>query len=171
MESLKAGTKSLDNMEDLFIEKLKMLYDVEDRLVDALPKMADAAADAQLKRAFDEHAEVSRRQKERLAWCFDWLNVEAETSTCEAIKGMISDGEVIMKADGDPDVKDAALIAAAQGVEHYEIAEYGAARTFASRLGLDDIADLLQQTLDEEAQTDHKLTDLAASRVNPSAQV
>ncbi len=170
MASLKAGTKSLDSLEDLLIEELKDLYDVEQRVIDALPNMADAASDAELKRAFEAHRQVSIAQKQRLEDCFDWLNMEADRGTCEGIKGILEEGEVLMKADGDPGVKDAALISAAQRVEHYEMAGYGSARSYARLLNLPEVADLLEQTLDEESATDHELTDLAG-RINFSAQV
>jgi ferritin-like metal-binding protein YciE len=157
----KAAGKRLDNLEDLFHETLKELYDVEDQIIDALPKMRDAAYSPELKRAFDSHLEVTRRQKERLEELFQMLSREPEPSRCEAIRGIISDGEVLMKADGDPSVKDAALIAAGQQVEHYEMALYGTARTFARFLGWEQAERILQATLDEEGETDKELTDIA----------
>ncbi|MCE5278109.1 MAG: ferritin-like domain-containing protein [Planctomycetaceae bacterium] len=164
---LKSGMKSLDSMEDLLVEELKDLYDVESRLIEALPEMEEAASDPQLKAAFREHLRVTQGQKRRIEQCFEMLDMEPERETCDGIKGILEEGDALIKADGDPQVKDAALIAAAQRVEHYEIAAYGAARSFAQHLNYDDVADLLQQTLDEEGQTDHKLTEIALTNVNP----
>jgi ferritin-like metal-binding protein YciE len=165
--SLKAGTKSLDSMEDLLVEELKDLYDVENRVIDSLPDMQEAANSEQLKSAFEQHRGQSQRQKERLEQCFRAMDVEPDRGSCDGIKGILEEGEVFIKADGDPKVKDAALIASAQRVEHYEMAAYGAARAFARHLQREDVADLLQKTLDEEGKTDHELTELAASQVNP----
>lgn len=167
MTSIKAGTKSLDNMQDLLVEELKDLYDVEHRIIDALPKMKEAAHRPELKKAFEEHRAQSQRQKERLEQCFRSLDMDPDRESCEGIKGILEEGEIFAKTDGDPKVKDAALVASAQRVEHYEMAAYGSARAFAQHLQRQDIAELLQQTLDEEGETDHELTKLATSRVNP----
>ena len=164
---LKAGSKSLDNMQDLLVEELKDLYDVENRLIDKLPEMKKAATSPQLKQAIEQHVSQTQRQKQRLEQAFRSLNIDPERSTCEGIKGILMEGEILAKADGDPKVKDAAIIAAAQRVEHYEMAAYGAARTFAQHIHRDDVASLLQETLDEEGNTDHELTSLAESHINP----
>jgi ferritin-like metal-binding protein YciE len=164
---LKAGRKSLDSMEDLLVEELKDLYDVESRLIDELPQMESAAANAQLKMAFRQHRAQTEQQKRRLEQCFEQLGIEPERESCDGIKGIIEEGEVLMKADGNPNVKDAALISAAQRVEHYEIAGYGCARALAEHLRHGGVADLLRQTLDEEGQTDYELTDLAVGDINP----
>jgi ferritin-like metal-binding protein YciE len=159
----------LDNLEDLLLLELKDLYSAEVQLIDALPKMSQAAHSMELRSALDQHLAETRRQKDRLAQAFRMLSHEPESESCEAMEGLISEGEEIIAAEGDPEVKDAALIAAAQRVEHYEIAGYGCARTFAMRLGRSDIADLLQQTLDEEGNADKILTHIAESFVNSEA--
>jgi ferritin-like metal-binding protein YciE len=164
---LKAGSKSLDNMQDLLVEELKDLYDVETRISDSLPEMKSAATNPQLKEAFEQHRAQTDRQRQRVEQCFRQLDLQPERGTCDGIKGILLEGEVLTKADGDPRVKDAALIAAAQRVEHYEMASYGAARSFAQHLHRDDIAQLLQETLNEEGNTDHELTELATGSVNP----
>jgi len=164
-----SSSLALNSFDDLFVEQLQDLYDAEQRLVKALPQMADAAHSASLKSAFQEHLRQTQGQVNRLEQIFRGLGKSAQAKTCEAMKGLISEGSEVISAKGDPDVKDAALIAAAQRVEHYEIAGYGTARTFAQRLGRQDAARLLQETLDEEAATDKKLTALAEQSVNPKA--
>ncbi len=159
--------KDLDSMEDLLVEEIKDLYDVENRLIDALPKMADAAHNPTLKNAFTEHLHETQRQSQRLERCFERLSMKPERESCDGIKGILEEGETLIKSDGNPQVKDAALVGAAQRVEHYEMAGYGSARTLAQHLRRDDIAEILQQTLNEEGETDHKLTDLAVSVLNP----
>jgi ferritin-like metal-binding protein YciE len=163
-----SGT-SLKSFDDLLVEQLQDLYDAEQRLVKALPKMADAAHSSSLKAAFQDHLRQTEGQVRRLEEVFRMLGKSASSKTCEAMKGLIEEGQGAISATGDPDVKDAALIAAAQRVEHYEIAGYGTVRTFAQRLGRPDAARLLQQTLDEEAATDKKLTALAEQSINPKA--
>lgn len=158
-----------NSLDDLFCDQLQDLYDAEQRLTKALPKMAEAAESSQLKQAFEHHLHETENQINRLERIFALMNKNAEAKTCEAMKGLISEGEEVINAKGDPDVKDAALIAAAQRVEHYEIAGYGSARTFAQRLGMQEAAQLLQETLDEEGATDHKLTDLAEQGINTKA--
>ena len=159
----------LNNLEELFWDQVKDIYDAEHRIIEALPKMADAASDPQLKTAFQEHLEQTRHQVERLEQIFRSAGKDADRETCDGIKGLLKEGEEIIHAKGDPDTRDAGLIAAAQRVEHYEMAVYGSIRTFARRLGRQDFADLLQRTLDEEGATDEKLTALAESKVNPHA--
>lgn len=159
-----------NNLNDLFINQLEDLYDAEKRLTEALPKMSQAAASPDLKRAFDEHLSQTQTHVARLEQVFKRIGCPPKRETCEAMKGLISEGEGIVSAKGDPDTRDAGLIAAAQKVEHYEIAGYGTVRTFAQQLGMNDAAQLLQQTLEEEGETDKRLTRLAESRVNVQAQ-
>jgi len=160
---------ALDTFDDLFVEQLQDLYDAEQRLVKALPLMAGAAHNSAVKSAFQQHLRETEQHVTRLEQAFRMLGKPAKSKTCEAMKGLVAEGDEVISAKGDADVKDAALIAAAQRVEHYEIAGYGTARTFAQRLGRKDVAQLLQQTLDEEAATDKKLTTLAEQTVNPKA--
>jgi ferritin-like metal-binding protein YciE len=163
------SSAALNSFDDLFVEQLQDLYDAEQRITKALPKMAAAAHHPSLKAAFEEHLRQTENQVKRLEQVFQHLGKSAQTKTCEAMKGLIEEGSEIISGEGDPDVKDAALIAAAQRVEHYEIAAYGTARTFAQRLGQPEAARLLQETLDEEAGTDKKLTALAEKSINPKA--
>lgn len=162
-------SKELNSLEDLFVMELGDLYNAEKRIVNALPKMADAANSPQLKQAFNEHLQQTRQQMSRLEQCFEKLGRPVEGETCDAMEGLIAEGEEIIAATGDPNVKDAALISAAQRVEHYEIAGYGTARTFAEHLGHSDVAGLLQTTLNEEGETDKKLTRLAEQSINVKA--
>jgi ferritin-like metal-binding protein YciE len=163
------SSTSLNSFDDLLVEQLEDLYDAEQRLTKALPKMADAAHSPSLKAAFQEHFRQTEGHVSRLQQVFKMLGKSAKSKTCEAMKGLVEEGQEAISARGDADVRDAALIAAAQRVEHYEIAGYGTVRTFAQRLGHQDAARLLQQTLDEEAATDKKLTSLAESAINPKA--
>jgi len=164
-----SSSLALNSFDDLLVEQLEDLYDAEQRLVKALPKMAGAAHNSALKSAFQQHLQETENQVSRLEQVFKTLGKSAKSKTCEAMKGLIAEGEEVISATGDPDVRDAALIAAAQRVEHYEIAGYGSVRTFAQRLGRHDAARLLQQTLDEEGATDKKLTALAEQTINPKA--
>lgn len=159
----------MESMQKLYLEELRDLYDAENQLVEALPKMAENAAHKELKTAFQEHLAVTREQVRRLETIFDNLGEKPTGKKCKGMQGLLEEGQEIMKQKGDPDVKDAAMISAAQRVEHYEIAAYGSARTYANELGLKDHADLLQRTLDEEGNTDKRLTQLAESRVNKHA--
>ncbi len=159
----------LDTLEDVFVEQIADLYNAEQQLVQALPKMAGAAHSEDLRKAFQEHLQQTQGHVTRLEQVFQMLGKTARSKTCDAMKGLISEGEEAIKSTGDPNVKDAALIAAAQRVEHYEIAGYGTVRTVAQRLGRQDAVRLLQQTLDEEAATDKKLTALAEQAINPKA--
>ena len=165
------GSTEFNTLEDLLKHQLEDIYDAEKRLTNALPKMRDKATNTKLKTAFGEHLEETKVQVKRLEQAFEKLGWEAKRETCPAMKGLIKEGEEMIDAKGDVDVIDAALIASAQRVEHYEIAAYGSARCQASAMGRDDIADLLQQTLDEEHSTDSKLADLATEVINPKAAV
>lgn len=163
------STTKLDRFEDLFLLQLEDLYDAEKRLVDALPKVAEAASSPQLQSTIRMHLAETETQVDRLERIFRILGKEPVGHNCEAMKGLIQEAEEILDAEGDPAVKDAAIIAAAQRVEHYEIAGYGTARTFAERIGQDEIAQLLQQTLEEEKEADRKLTEVATESVNTQA--
>ncbi|HEX5444674.1 MAG TPA: ferritin-like domain-containing protein [Pirellulales bacterium] len=160
---------TLGNLNDLLVQQLEDLYSAEDQLIKALPKMAQAASSSRLKTAFEAHLQDTMQHKQRLEKALQGLGAKPGGEKCEAMAGLISEGNEIATTLGDPDVKDAALIAAAQRVEHYEIAGYGCARTFARRLGRDDIAQLLQETLQNEVETDRLLTEIAESSANPAA--
>jgi ferritin-like metal-binding protein YciE len=159
----------LDSLETLYIEELRDLYNAENQLVKALPKMVKAASSPELKQGFEDHLEQTKEHVERLDEIFEKLNKKPSGKTCHAMKGLIEEGSEIIAEGGEDFVVDAALIAAAQKVEHYEIAGYGTVRTWAEMLGDDDAAELLQQTLDEEGETDKKLTELAEEIVNVQA--
>ncbi len=163
------STTELSSMEDLLVNQLDDLYDAEKRLTDALPKMAEAASSGSLRNAFTTHLQQTRDHIGRLDVAFRRLGRTPGNETCQAMKGLISEGQEVIRAKGHPSVKDAALIAAAQRVEHYEISGYGSARTFAQKLGYRDIADLLQTTLQEESATDKLLTQIAEEQVNVKA--
>lgn len=149
------------SLHDLFIEQLRDLYNAEDQIVAALPKMANAASSIELREAFQNHLGKSREHLRRLDVIFADLGERAMGETCQAMQGLLKEGETIIQATGDHTVKDAALIAAAQRVEHYEMAGYGAVRTYAKELGYDDAESLLQKTLNEEGEADKNLTKLA----------
>jgi ferritin-like metal-binding protein YciE len=158
-----------DSIQDLLVNQIQDLYDAENRLVDALPQMAEAAHSPQLKQAFQSHLEETRGHVGRLEQVFEALGQQPKRETCQAMKGLIAEGEEAIKAKGDPAVKDAALIAAAQRVEHYEMAAYGTARTLANQSAYDRAASVLQETLEEEKAADRKLTEIAESAVNRQA--
>jgi ferritin-like metal-binding protein YciE len=158
-----------NSLKDLLINQLEDLYDAEKRLTDALPKMAEASSSPQLRNAFITHLQQTKDHVARLDLAFRNLDHTPSHETCQAMKGLISEGEEVVRAKGDLAVKDAALIAAAQRVEHYEMAGYGSARTFAQRLGLPDVAQLLQTTLDEEGEANKLLTQIAEQQVNVQA--
>jgi ferritin-like metal-binding protein YciE len=162
--------KQLNTLEDLLALELDDLYDAEQRLCVALPKMAEAAHCEALKQAFENHTAQTQRHVSRLEQIFVFTGRTSNRETCDAMKGLISEGADIIDATGSPEVKDAALIGAAQRVEHYEMAAYGTARTFAQHLGLDDVVRLLQATLDEERETDEQLTALAEQEINSRAE-
>jgi ferritin-like metal-binding protein YciE len=160
---------SVDSLQTLMIEELKDLYDAEKQITKALPKMAKAASSDKLRAAFEEHLEQTHGQIERLEEAFSHLGLAARGKKCEGIKGLIEEGKDHMKEIEEDSTLDAALIGAAQKVEHYEMAAYGTARTFAMRLGYDEVAALLEQTLEEEKTADRLLSELAESVVNPRA--
>lgn len=151
----------LQSLNDVLQHELQDLHDAEQQLLEALPKMAQAASNDELRQAFEHHLEETRDHVRRLDEIFGQLGISASGEPCEGMRGLIREGEKTIGAQGDPAAKDAAIIAAAQRVEHYEIAAYGSARTLADELDLDDTQDLLDQTLDEEANADKLLTKLA----------
>jgi ferritin-like metal-binding protein YciE len=151
---------TIDSLDKLLEEELKDLYDAEKQLVKALPKMAKAASNEELKAAFTEHLEQTKGQVERLEQVFGLLDVKPKGKPCEAMKGLVKEGQEIMEEDASEPLLDAMMIAAAQKVEHYEISGYGSARAIAEALGNEEVANLLQQTLDEEKETDEKLTEI-----------
>lgn len=164
------GTEmTLDNLENLLEMQLQDLHSAEEQLISALPKMAEAASTAELKNAFRSHLAETKQHKIRCEKALKELGKKVKSEKCDAMEGLISEGQEIIELDGDDDVKDAALIAAAQRVEHYEIAGYGCARTFARRLNHAGVARLLEQTLKEEGAADKKLTQIAEKSVNPQA--
>jgi ferritin-like metal-binding protein YciE len=154
---------SLDALEDLLMEELNDLYDCEKKLTKALPKMAKAASSEELSEAFSEHLKETEKHVTRLERVFSSLGRKPGRKTCEAINGLLEEGKELMEEKGEEPVKDAALIAAAQKVEHYEIASYGCVRTWAQCMGKADVAEILQETLDEEGAADKKLTEIAES--------
>jgi ferritin-like metal-binding protein YciE len=161
---------ALNDLNDLLLEQLKDLYNAEGQLTKALPKMAKAAKDPQLKQAFEKHLAQTQEHVARLERVFESLGERAKGKTCHAMKGLIEEGSEAISEDAVDSVRDAALIAAAQRVEHYEIAGYGTVRTYAETLGHKDAAKLLQKTLDEEGETDKLLTRLAETCVNQLAE-
>ena len=160
----------LKTLRDLFVHELKDLYSAEKQLLKALPKMAKAASNEELQSAFEEHLEQTEEHVNRLERILKDLGESTRGEKCAGMEGLIEEGNKLMGEDTSPDVLDAALIVAAQKVEHYEIAAYGSARTFAEILGEDEAAELLQETLEEEGETDQKLTELAESTVNVEAE-
>jgi len=161
----------MKTMHDLFVHELKDLHSAEKQLTKALPKMAKAATNDDLRQAFESHLEETERHVVRIEEILEQLDLPTRGPRCKAMEGLIEEGKEILEEDMEDHVRDAALIAAAQRVEHYEIAAYGSARTFAHQLGHDDIAEKLQQTLDEEKAADEKLNEIAMERVNEEATV
>jgi len=159
----------IENMEDLFMEQIEDLYDAEKRLIKALPKMAEASTSSQLRQAFESHLEQTKGHASRLERIFGELGKDAKTQTCDAMKGLISEGEDMISDIEESPLRDAGLIAAANRVEHYEIAAYGSAKAFAQALGRNSAVALLEQTLQEEKEADQKLTRLAESMINDEA--
>jgi ferritin-like metal-binding protein YciE len=160
---------NMESLQELYIHGLKDLYSAEKQIIKALPKMAKAASSEELRAGFEEHLRQTEEQVERLEQIFEELEVSPRGKKCVGMEGLIEEGKELIEEDPDPEVLDAGLIAAAQHIEHYEIAGYGCVRTYAELLGYDDAAKLLQQTLDEEGETDKKLTALAEN-INVEAQ-
>jgi ferritin-like metal-binding protein YciE len=160
----------LATLKDLFVDQIKDLYSAETQIIEALPKMANAASDSKLQKAFLTHLKQTESQKMRLEKIAEAQGISPGGKRCKGAEGLLKEGSELIKEDADPSVRDAGLIAAAQRVEHYEIAGYGCARTYAKLLGEKDAAKLLQETLDEEGDTDKLLTEIAESVVNPEAK-
>ena len=163
------GTMQFQTLNDVLAEQIGDLQSAEQQLILALPQMASSASNTDLREAIEHHLEQTKNHAKRLQQVAQQIGTSVPQQECKGMKGLIAEGEEILRATGDPNAKDAALIAAAQRVEHYEIAGYGTVRTFAQRLGKQEVARLLQQTLDEEAATDKKLTGLAEQAINPKA--
>ena len=159
----------LNTLKDLYIHELKDLYSAEKQLIKALPKMAKAATSSKLAEGFEAHLKQTRKHAERLEKILSAHDQTTRGPKCKGMEGLIEEGESMIEEEADEEVRDAGLIAAAQRVEHYEIAGYGTARTYAELLGDKDGARILQTTLDEEAETDVKLTKLAESSINVAA--
>ena len=155
-------------LQELLVDELKDLYNAENQIIKAMPKMAKKAANPDLRRAFETHLEETRAQAERLEQIAEEMDFTLRGKKCKGMEGLIEEGKEVMQ-EFDEDTLDAGMIGAAQKVEHYEIAGYGTARAHANMLGLKKVAKLLQQTLDEEARTDKKLTQLAESAINLEA--
>jgi ferritin-like metal-binding protein YciE len=159
----------IETLRDLLVEELQDLYSAETQITKALPKLVKASTDAKLKQAFESHLEETKGHVERLEQIFEQLQEDPKGKTCEGMKGLLKEGDERAKDDGEPEALDAGLISAAQRVEHYEIAAYGSARTFAQLLGENKIVQLLEATLEEEKAADTKLTQVA-KKINVEAK-
>ena len=151
----------IETLEQLLQDEIRDIYDAEKQLVKAIPKMAKAASSTELSDALKQHLEATQGHVTRLEQVFEALGSKAKGKTCAGMKGLIEEGQEAIGSESSDEMKDLAIIGAAQRVEHYEIAAYGTARTFAERLGNQEIVDLLQETLDEEKEADEKLTDIS----------
>jgi ferritin-like metal-binding protein YciE len=160
---------SLESLEGLLQDELKDIYDAEKQITKALPKMAKKASSEELRQAFEEHLRQTEQQIERLEEVFEQLELPARGKKCEGMRGLLEEGQAMMSEAGDDATRDALMIASAQKVEHYEIAAYGTLRTWANLLGKSEVAGLLEETLEEEKETDQRLTGIAESLVNPEA--
>lgn len=160
---------SLDSLEKLFIEELKDVYNAEKQILKALPKMAKTAESPELEQAFTKHLRETEGQVQRLERIFKELGQTPRGKKCKGMAGLLEEGKEVLEEDGEPPVIDAALIAAAQRVEHYEIAAYGCLRTYAQLLGYSQAEQLLRQTLKEEEAADQKLTELGEGGINEAA--
>lgn len=159
----------MDTINELFEEQIKDLYNAEKQLIKALPKMAKKATNSELKRGFEKHLKQTAGHAERLEQIAEMWKFKPTGKKCKAMEGLVEEGDEVLKEKGEPSVLDAALIAAAQRVEHYEIASYGTARALAEKLGCSETAQLLQQTLDEESETNEALTRISEGEVLRSA--
>jgi ferritin-like metal-binding protein YciE len=160
----------LSSLDDLLVHELQDIYHAEGQILKALPKMVKAATNLDLKAAFEDHRLQTEGHVRRLEQAFKLLGLPAKGKKCEGMAGLIEEGKTILEQDAEPSVLDAALIAAAQKVEHYEIASHGCTCTYAEMLGHDQVHELLGQNLDEEETTDQRLTALAESVINPEAE-
>jgi len=161
--------EKLNSLEELLLHEVKDLYHAEKQLVKALPKVAKRVSSPELRNAVEEHLSQTEQHVNRLEQVFQLLGAEAKATKCKGMHGILAEAEDVMDQKGTPETLDAAIIMSAQKVEHYEIAGYGSAATWASMMGRQDIKNLLGQTLDEEEKTDRKLTELAKAWVNPRA--
>jgi ferritin-like metal-binding protein YciE len=150
-----------NSLRELYVEQLRDLYDAEHQIIKALPKMIGEVSSEQLRNALSEHLEITRQQAQRLERIFENMGQKSKSEKCKGMEGLIKEGNDVVKKAEDEDVRDAAIISAAQRVEHYEMAGYGTVRTYAELLGEQEAAQLLQQTLDEEKEADQELTNLA----------
>jgi ferritin-like metal-binding protein YciE len=167
---IKSPHMKLETLKDLYIHELKDLYSAEKQIIKALPKMVKAATNKQLAAGFEEHFEQTKEHVARLEQILTSYDESTRGPKCQGMEGLLKEGEEMMEEDAEEEVRDAGLIAAAQRVEHYEMAGYGCARTYAELLADPDSAELLQTTLTEESDTDEKLTDLAKSVINLRAK-
>jgi len=158
------------NLKELYLEELEDLYDAEKRIVKALPKVAEAASDPELRSALAHHLEQTKGHVSRLERVFQGLGQSAKSKTCDGMKGILNEGEDTIGDIDDPVVRDAGIIAAAQRVEHYEIAAYGTVRKWAEQLNDTQGARMLEETLQEEKEADKKLTGIAVNGANPRAE-
>jgi ferritin-like metal-binding protein YciE len=169
IRNLENNVMPVKSVQDLLIDELRDIYHAEKQLVKALPKMAKASKSDKLRQAIEHHLEETKGQVDRLEQVFDKLDTRTRGKTCEAMEGLIEEAKEMMEEIKTPEVLDVALIAAAQKVEHYEIASYGSVCALAEALGQNEVAQLLNQTLDEEKQADQKLNQIALSEVNKTA--
>jgi ferritin-like metal-binding protein YciE len=166
---MKQQNEQENGLQELLVEELRDIYHAEGQLLKALPKMAKAAKSERLKEAFERHLEETEQQIERLERAFESLGEPVKGKKCQAMEGLIAEGKEVMEEHSESAMLDAALICAAQKIEHYEIASYGTICTWADLLGLDEVSDLLKETLDEEKTTDESLTEIAESEINVEA--
>ncbi len=152
-----------NSLQELYLGELRDLYDAEHQIIKALPKMISKTNSDELKNALTEHLEITRRQAERLEQIFENMGEKAKAQKCKGMAGVIDEGNELLKEAEDEDVRDAAIIASAQKVEHYEMSGYGTVRTWATLLGEEEAANLLEETLNEEKEADQKLTEIAES--------
>ncbi|QPC80500.1 ferritin-like domain-containing protein [Phototrophicus methaneseepsis] len=161
---------NLDSLRDVFHEQLKDMYSAEKQLTEALPKLAQAASSSELQQAFEDHLQVTKQQMETVRQILDQMDVNPGNKKCAAMEGLVEEGNEMAKEKGDPDARDAGLICAAQKVEHYEIATYGSLRTWAKLLGETEVAQTLQEILDQEYDADNLLDQLAEGYLNQKAK-
>jgi ferritin-like metal-binding protein YciE len=160
----------METLEDLFEDGLRDIYYAEKAILKALPKMAKKVGHEELKAAFNEHVQMTNTQVQRLEQVFQMIGVKPRAKKCPAMDGLVAEAEELMKEAEDEDVRDAGLLGAVQSVEHYEISRYGTLKAWAQRLGMDQAARLLDETLQEEKETDAKLTMLAEQAINAEAE-
>jgi len=160
----------LNSAQDLAVFKLQAIYDAENQALAAYPQIMDAVTSPELKQALQQHMQQTQQQVQRLEQIFQQLGEQPGGQPCISMQGLIQEGQQLIEQGGAPEVLDAAIIGAAQAIEHHEIAAYGTARTLAQQLGMQEAAQLLEQTLEEEKQTDAQLTQLAEQNVNQKAK-